>query len=230
VNGTPPPAQPSGRPGSPPGYGPWPGHAAPPGHGAQPGYGAARPAFGAPPGGVPAYGAAPAGYPQPGHAQPGYPQPGYAPPGYPQPGLGGSSAGAGYADWGRRVLALLIDGAIPAAVVLLVVLPLTVIGDLALLLTVGGVAYLAVFAFAIWNSGYRQGTTGQSIGKKVIGIRLVRAQDRQPVGFGPAVGRQLLHVVDAIPFYLGYLWPLWDDRKQTFADKICDTVVVPADR
>ena len=26
--------------------------------------------------------------------------------------------------------------------------------------------------------------------------------------------------------YLGYLWPLWDDKRQTFADKILSTVVV----
>jgi uncharacterized RDD family membrane protein YckC len=27
-------------------------------------------------------------------------------------------------------------------------------------------------------------------------------------------------------FLLGYLWPLWDDKRQTFADKICSTVVL----
>jgi hypothetical protein len=27
-------------------------------------------------------------------------------------------------------------------------------------------------------------------------------------------------------FYLGYLWPLWDAKRQTFADKICSTVVL----
>jgi uncharacterized RDD family membrane protein YckC len=26
--------------------------------------------------------------------------------------------------------------------------------------------------------------------------------------------------------YVGYLWPLWDDKRQTFADKILGTVVV----
>lgn len=225
MTGTPPPAQPHGRPGygPPPGYGAQPGYGPPPGYGPQPGYGA-QPGYVSQPG----YGGQPA-YPA---AQPAYgPPPGYGTPaGYPQPGPGGPSGATAYAEWGQRVLATLIDSGIPAAVVLLVVLPLTAIGDLTLLLTVGGVAYLAVFAFAIWNSGYRQGTTGQSIGKKVIGIRLVRVRDEQPVGFGLAIGRQLLHVVDGIPFYLGYLWPLWDDRKQTFSDKICDTVVVPADR
>jgi hypothetical protein len=26
--------------------------------------------------------------------------------------------------------------------------------------------------------------------------------------------------------YLGYLWPLWDAKRQTFADEICSTVVL----
>jgi uncharacterized RDD family membrane protein YckC len=34
-------------------------------------------------------------------------------------------------------------------------------------------------------------------------------------------------VLDGV-LYLGYLWPLWDPRKQTFADKIVGSVVVRA--
>ncbi len=34
-----------------------------------------------------------------------------------------------------------------------------------------------------------------------------------------------MHVVDGL-FYVGYLWPLWDAERQTFADKIIQTVVV----
>ena len=60
------------------------------------------------------------------------------------------------------------------------------------------------------------------------GATLVR--DGQPVGFGLAIGRQFLHILDSLPFYIGYLWPLWDERRQTFADKVADTVVVQAGR
>jgi uncharacterized RDD family membrane protein YckC len=38
--------------------------------------------------------------------------------------------------------------------------------------------------------------------------------------------RGLAHIVDSIPCDLGYLWPLWDSKRQTFADKICGTIVV----
>ena len=57
-------------------------------------------------------------------------------------------------------------------------------------------------------------------------IKLLREQDGQIVGGGLSVGRYFVHIVDQLPFYLGFLWPLRDDNKQTFADKILQTVVV----
>jgi len=54
----------------------------------------------------------------------------------------------------------------------------------------------------------------------------VREIDGQVVGAGTSVGRGFLHIIDGLPLYLGYLWPLWDAKKQTFADKIVQTVVV----
>ncbi len=62
----------------------------------------------------------------------------------------------------------------------------------------------------------------------MLGIRLVRELDGQVVGPGLSIGRAFVHVVDSAPLYIGYLWPLWDDNKQTFADKILKTLVVKA--
>jgi hypothetical protein len=63
----------------------------------------------------------------------------------------------------------------------------------------------------------------------LLGIRLVSASTGQPVGFGRAVVRQLAHLLDALPLMVGYLRPLWDERRQTFADKMCGTLVVQVD-
>lgn len=41
-----------------------------------------------------------------------------------------------------------------------------------------------------------------------------------------AVVRGIAHVLDALPILLGFLWPLWDAKKQTFADKVCGTLVI----
>ena len=48
-------------------------------------------------------------------------------------------------------------------------------------------------------------------------------QTGRPIGGGLAFGRELAHVLDGF-FYIGYLWPLWDAKRQTFADKVCGTV------
>lgn len=87
--------------------------------------------------------------------------------------------------------------------------------------------YAGVIAFSLYQL-YRQGTTGQTIGKKVVGIRVIRETDGRPTGFGMAFVRNLAHNIDSISLYIGWLWPLWDAKKQTFADKMCGTLVILA--
>jgi uncharacterized RDD family membrane protein YckC len=82
-------------------------------------------------------------------------------------------------------------------------------------------------AYVIWNYGYRQGTTGSSIGKSVLKFKVVGEATGQPIGFGMSIVRQIAHLVDAIIFYIGFLFPLWDARRQTLADKIMSTVCLP---
>lgn len=89
------------------------------------------------------------------------------------------------------------------------------------LLSVGGLAYL------VWNYGYRQGTIGSSIGKSVLKFKVVSETTGQPIGFGMSVVRQLAHFIDAIICFVGFLFPLWDAKRQTLADKIMTTVCVP---
>ena len=89
---------------------------------------------------------------------------------------------------------------------------------------------VTTLAFFVWNICIRQGRTGATIGKSVLAIRLVNA-DQQPIGPGWAFLRNILHIVDQLPcacLPLGYLWPIWDDKKQTFSDKIMSTYVIHA--
>ena len=67
---------------------------------------------------------------------------------------------------------------------------------------------------------------GQTPGMKAVGSRLADAQTGQPIGFGRAFARQLAQIVSAIPCYLGFLWMLWDSKKQTWHDKMTNSVVV----
>lgn len=45
---------------------------------------------------------------------------------------------------------------------------------------------------------------------------------------GLTFARQLVHIVDAIPCFIGYLWPIWDKENRTFADMIMSTRVYKA--
>lgn len=146
--------------------------------------------------------------------QPGYGAAGDAGPGYAVP-YGG--APTDYASWPLRVAAYLIDLLIADSIY--IVARITRSG---VLLAIG---VLFAIGFWLWNWA-RQGRTGQTVGKGVVGTRLVRAGNGTYVGAGVSIGRGFLHIIDALPCYIGFLWPLWDAKKQTFADKILNTVVV----
>jgi uncharacterized RDD family membrane protein YckC len=89
------------------------------------------------------------------------------------------------------------------------------------------IADVIAIAYLVWNYGYRQGTTGSSIGKGIMKFKVVSEKTWQPIGFGMSVVRQIAHFVDQIICYIGYLFPLWDAKRQTLADKIMTTVCVP---
>jgi uncharacterized RDD family membrane protein YckC len=89
------------------------------------------------------------------------------------------------------------------------------------------IAPIIVLAYVVWNYGYRQGTTGSSIGKSIMKFKVVSENTGQPIGFGMSIVRQLAHLIDTVICYIGYLFPLWDAKRQTIADKIIKTVCLP---
>jgi uncharacterized RDD family membrane protein YckC len=133
------------------------------------------------------------------------------------------------ATYGQRVGGFLIDIGIPGGLLAVVLIAALASRDMVVIGVVYPAAAVVGLAFLAWNSGYRQGRSGQSLGKSVLGTRLVSAVSGEPVGFARAFWRQVAHLLDGIPLGIGYLWPLWDEQRQTFADKICSTLVVQAD-
>lgn len=145
-----------------------------------------------------------------------------------------------YASWWSRVGAYLLDGLVVMAVLIVpfgvgaaiafagaktdpVTDELTDVNPLGFVIIVLG--YLAVFAFAIWNQAIRQGRTGQSLGKQWVGIQVVRADSGQFLGAGTGFLRLIMNSILGSCF-LNYLWPLWDERKQTWHDKVVGSVVI----
>jgi uncharacterized RDD family membrane protein YckC len=104
------------------------------------------------------------------------------------------------------------------------------IGYSTLGMTVMWGAVLVGLVYFVWNYGYRQGTTGSSIGKSLLKFTVVSENTGKPIGFGLSVLRQIAHLVDAVILHIGYLFPLWTAKRQTLADKIMATVCLPLDR
>ncbi len=66
--------------------------------------------------------------------------------------------------------------------------------------------------------------TGWSLGRAVFGIAVVD-RDGDVVGTPRLALRDLAHLVDTVPLFLGWLWPLIDRRGRTFADILVGTEV-----
>ncbi|HWD46549.1 MAG TPA: RDD family protein [Actinomycetota bacterium] len=69
-------------------------------------------------------------------------------------------------------------------------------------------------------------SAGQSIGNKILGIRVLDADTGRSLPYARAFVRALMSSLSAIPFFLGYLWMLWDPRKRTWHDIVADSLVV----
>jgi uncharacterized RDD family membrane protein YckC len=152
----------------------------------------------------------------------GQPPTGYQPGPAAQFGTGGYGQSP-YASWIARVGSYLLD-ALPSWVLIAIGASLLARGGVGG--AIGAIFYLAALGWVGYNRWYRAGTTGQSLGKSVTNVRLVSEQAGAPIGAGLAFLRDLAHFVDAVICYVGFLFPLWDSKRQTLADKIVNTVVV----
>ncbi|MDP3983468.1 MAG: RDD family protein [Acidimicrobiia bacterium] len=136
------------------------------------------------------------------------------------------SAPGPLASWGDRVVATLIDAAVVLGLYVIVFVVSAIVGIAsdalqAIILILG---YLALSAFGLYL-GFIEGETGQSPGKALTGLKVVRATDGQVIGGGMGIVRRLAHILDSFCL-IGYLFPLFDPMRQTFADKIMTTVVL----
>ena len=87
---------------------------------------------------------------------------------------------------------------------------------------------LAILVQIAYFTYFEGGLTGQTIGKRALGIRVYDfGGSGGPIGYGRGFIRWLGRIVSSIPCALGYLWMLWDKEKQTWHDKLATTVVVP---
>lgn len=156
-------------------------------------------------------------------------------------------AGTQYAGFGARLGGYLLDGLLYGLVGAVFVIPGLVLGIgafadcrtfddeiicpagspksgmLAAGILLGVLGAIIVFVLYVRALG----RTGQTWGRRIVGVKVVRRDTGQPLGLGRAIGRTLFAwAFSGQIFYLGYLWMLWDSQKQTWHDKVVSSVVV----
>lgn len=126
-------------------------------------------------------------------------------------------------SFGPRAIAWVID---TWPLWLVTILNVSIEGDIVLALQLLALAYVVV------SKGVMMGQTGQSLGKRAQGIRLVSAVNGRPIGVGMTILRLLVSwvfiVLCLVPYILDHLWPLWDPKGERLLDKIFSTRVVQA--
>ncbi len=136
-----------------------------------------------------------------------------------------------YGGFWRRAVAFLIDNVLlNTAATLVMMIGLIAVGVEADPIDTGtGPLFVAYYGTAglmnLFYFTYFHGTTGQTVGKRILGLRVVRLSG-EPMTLGAAFLRWVGYIVSGLVFYLGFLWIAFDARKQGWHDKIAGTCVV----
>lgn len=93
----------------------------------------------------------------------------------------------------------------------------------------GGVAVfivvLAAIAYIVLECYFF--SRSQTIGKAILGMRVISSIDGKPIGFWKMLLREVIvKLASSSVFCLGYIWILIDDKNRGWHDKILDTYVI----
>ncbi len=136
--------------------------------------------------------------------------------------------GKQFAGYGQRVGAYLVDTTLLMVLYIVVAMIATALffSASAFGYSLGGLLIVLFLLTSLLYMIWPTAKSGQTLGKKMVGIRVVDDTGNPP-GWGKAILRQTIGFwIEGIFFSIGLLWPLWDDKKQTWHDKIANTYVV----
>jgi uncharacterized RDD family membrane protein YckC len=125
-----------------------------------------------------------------------------------------------YASWPRRAASYLIDYAI--------LVPLPVIANFMSSGRVIAILWAVNLLILVCNRWLLAGYNGRTLGRTAMRIRLVAERSpHKPIGFVAAFLRDVYHVLDSLALMLGWIRPLWRKTRQTIADSLVQSIVVP---
>lgn len=136
-----------------------------------------------------------------------------------------SSVGADYASFWSRLAAAVIDSILIALVMSLFTGTFNISGE-GMNATVTGTlpAFVSVLYYVMMTANY-----GATLGKMALKIKVVSEETGENLTYGGAILREFVgKFVSSAVLGLGYFWMLWDDKKQTWHDKIGRSLVVKA--
>lgn len=73
---------------------------------------------------------------------------------------------------------------------------------------------------------------GGTLGKMALGLEIRKERNTdERMTYGQAVGRYFIkNIISSTFFYLGYLWAAFHDKKQSWHDRLAETVVIVKDK
>lgn len=90
------------------------------------------------------------------------------------------------------------------------------------ILIVVGLLFSLIYFVGSWAK------TGQTIGKSTLNIQVVGA-DGRPISWGRSLGRYVGYIINVVVASIGFLWIVFDPKRQGWHDKIAGTYVVSGD-
>jgi uncharacterized RDD family membrane protein YckC len=130
---------------------------------------------------------------------------------------------------GRRVLAIIFDGLMLGVIfgVMSAFFGTAWAGQGAAEASLNGVAALVYFLIAFAYFALLEGYLGQTLGKMLLGIKVIREDSGEVPGIGAASIRTLLRIIDGLFAYLvGFIAVLASSKRQRLGDMTAHTLVV----
>ena len=147
-----------------------------------------------------------------------------------------------YASAGKRFLAILVDTIILLIIMLVIAIPFGLSSLMMNAVTdytgsslmqftnfaMWGVYMAIVFIIGLAYFTYFEGKSGQTPGKKALGIKVVGV-DGKAIDYTDAFIRTILRIIDGIAFYIvGFIFIIATEKSQRLGDLAAKTVVVKA--
>lgn len=144
------------------------------------------------------------------------------------------TASLGYAELPDRFIANLVDIIILFIAAAVISLPLGVLSfpfASPMGFFFGG---LQIISWLLWIAyfTYFEGTSGQTLGKQLVNIKVVDAATGEPIKYDKAFIRNILRIIDWLPFLyiIGGLLVITSAKKQRLGDMVTGTVVVKSEK